>query len=62
MNDSVREQYVLNRFCLISNDNISRTHLWVDGIHLEDLGTNLVASNFADFLNRFISSNSGEHS
>ena len=43
VNDSLREQCVLNGFGFISNDNISRTHLWKDGIHLEDLGTNIVA-------------------
>ena len=62
VNDSLREQCVLNGFGFISNDNISRTHLWKDGIHLEDLGTNILASNFVDFLNRFILSKSSENS
>ena len=62
VNDSLREQCVLNGFGFISNDNISRTHLWKDGIHLEDLGTNILAGNFVDFLNRFILSKSSEHS
>ena len=61
VNDSLREQCVLNGFGFISNDNISRTHLWKDGIHLEDLGTNILAGNFVDFLNRFILSKSSEH-
>ena len=52
----------MNGFGFISNDNISRTHLWKDGIHLEDLGTNILAGNFVDFLNRFILSKSSEHS
>ena len=51
----------MNGFGFISNDNISRTHLWKDGIHLEDLGTNILAGNFVDFLNRFILSKSSEH-
>ena len=62
VNDSLREQCVLNGFGFISNDNISRTHLWKDGIHLEDLGTNILAGNFVDFLKRFILSKSSEHS
>ena len=62
MNDNFREKCVLNGFGFISNDNISRTHLWKDGIHLEDLGTNILAGNFVDFLNRFILSKSIEHS
>ena len=53
VNDSLREQWVLNGFGFISNDNNSRTHLWEDGIHLEDLGTNILAVNFVDS-NRFI--------
>ena len=61
MNDSLREQCVLSGFGFISSDNISRTHLWKDGIHLEDLGTNILAGNFVDFLNRFILSKSSEH-
>ena len=61
VNDSLRKQCVLNRFGFVSNDNISRTHLWKDGIHLEDLGTNILADNFVDFLNRFILSKSSEH-
>ena len=56
------EQCVLNGFGFICNDNISRTHLWKDGIHLEDLGTNIRAGNFVGFLNSFILSKSSEHS
>ena len=62
VNDSLREQCILNGFGFISNDNISRTRLWKDGIYLEDLGTNIAAGNFVDFLNRFILSKSSEHS
>ena len=36
VNECFKEQCVLNGFGFISNDNISRTHLWKDGIHLED--------------------------
>ena len=62
VNDSLREQCVLNGFGFISNDNISRTHLWKDGIKLEDLGTNSLAGNFVDFLNMFILSKFSEYS
>ena len=62
MNDSLREQSVLNGFGFISNDNILRTPLWKIGIHLEDLGTNILAGNFVDFLNMFILSKSSERS
>ena len=62
VNDNLREQYVLNVFVFISNDNISSTHLYKDGIYLEDLGTNILAGNFVDFLNWFILSKSSEYS
>ena len=58
VNDSLREQCVLNGFGFISNDNISRPHLW----NLEDLGTNILAGNFLHILNRFILFKSSEHS
>ena len=48
--DSLREQYILYGFGFISNNIISRTHSWKDGIHLEDLGTNILAGNFVDFV------------
>ena len=60
--NSLMEQCVLNGFGFICNDNISRTHLWKDGIHLEDLGANIRAGNFVGFLNSFILSKSSEHS
>ena len=56
------EQCVLNGFGFISDDGIPRTHLWKDWIHLEDLDTNIVTDNFLYFFNRFILSNSSEHS
>ena len=62
VNDSLRGRCILNGFGFISNDNISRTHLWKDGIYLEDLGTIILASNVADFLDKFILSKTSEHS
>ena len=62
VNDRLREQCVLNGFGFISNDNISRTYLWKDGIYLEDLGNNILAGNFVAFLYRFLLSKSSEHS
>ena len=57
-----REQCILKGFGFISNDNISRTDLWKDGIHLEDLRTNSLARNCVDFLNRLNLLKSSEHS
>ena len=52
----------MNGFGFISNDNISKTHLWKDGKHLQDVGNNILAGNFVDFFNRFILSMSSKHS
>ena len=62
--NGLREQYVLNKWGFISNDNISRTHLWKDGTHLENLGTDILVGNFDDFFNYngFILSKSSGHS
>ena len=62
VNDSSREQCVLNEFGFIPNDSISRTHLWNDGVYLEDFGTNILAGNFVYFLNRFVLSKSSDYS
>ena len=58
---SLREMCVLNKFGFIPTDNVSRTYLWKDGIHLGDLSNNIVAGNFVNILNRFILSKSSEH-
>lgn len=58
---SLREMCVLNKFGFIPTDNVSRTYLWKDGIHLGDLRNNIVAGNFVNILNRFILSKSSEH-
>ena len=61
MSISLREQCALNKFGFISNDNTLRSPLQKDVIHLEDLGTNIFAGNFGDFINRFILSKSSEY-
>ena len=43
MNDRLREKCVLNGFGFISSCNISRIHLWKNGVHLEDLCSNILA-------------------
>ena len=54
--------YITIGRCPSTRRHISRTHLWKDGIHLEDLGTSFLAGNFEDFLNTYILSESSEHS
>ena len=43
MNDRLREKCELNGFGFISSCNISRIHLWKNGVHLEDLRSNILA-------------------
>ena len=43
MNDRLREKCVLNGFGFISSCNISRIHLWKNGVHLEDSRSNILA-------------------
>ena len=47
-----------NNFQFVSSDNITREVLWRDGLHLNNEGTYIFASNLVDFLNDFIFSNS----
>ena len=54
VNDCLRMDCEKNGFHFVSNDNVSREHLWKDGVHLSDDGTYLFASNLVNFLNNFI--------
>ena len=42
-----------NGFGFMCNDMITTQHLWNDGIHLQDLGANILSSNFINFVNNF---------
>ena len=43
-----------NSSYFICNDIIKADDLWNDGIHLEDVDTNILSSNFCKFLNRVL--------
>ena len=58
VNELLRDECTRNNFQFISNDNISRDVLWRDGLHLNNDGTYIFASNLVDFLNDFIFSKS----
>ena len=47
----------MNGFGYICNDAITTEYLWKDGIHLQDLGTNILSSNFIKFVNSFLVDN-----
>ena len=53
---SYRDECKRNNFQFISNDNITRQVLWRDGLHLNNDGTYIFASNLVDFLSDVISS------
>ena len=46
-----------NRFGFICNDMITTQYLWNDGTHVQDLGTNILSSNFINFVNNFLTKN-----
>ena len=47
----------MNSLGSICNDAITTEYLWKDGIHLQDLGTNILISNFIKFVNSFLVDN-----
>ena len=53
VNDLLRDLCSMNGFGYICNDAITTEYLWKDGIHLQDLGTNILSSNFIKFVNSF---------
>ena len=52
VNEQVRNLCVEENFSYISNNSITQSHIWEDGIHLTDEGTNFLALNFINSLNR----------
>ena len=54
VNDHLRNECRNNKFNFISNDSITSECLWKDGLHLNNEGTCMFASNLLDFLNGFI--------
>ena len=47
----------MNGFGYICNDAVTTEYLWKDGIHLQDLGKNILSSNFIKFVNSFLVDN-----
>ena len=56
VNDLLYDLCAKNGFGFISNEMITTDYLWKDGIHLLDLGTNILSSNFIEFVNKIKSS------
>ena len=57
VNDLLHDLCSMNGFGYICNDAITTEYLWKDGIHLQDLGTNILSSNFITFVNSFLIDN-----
>ena len=51
VNDVLHDLCQSNNIYYLSNDNISRSFVCDDGIHLNQNGTYILASNFVDFIN-----------
>ena len=57
VNDLLHDLCSMNGFGYICNDAITTEYLWKDGIHLQDMGTNISSSNFIEFVNSFLVDN-----
>ena len=51
--DQLRKFCEINGFLFINNDMITTDHLWRDGIHLQDIGTNILSRISYQVLNNF---------
>ena len=51
INDMLKDLCVRENFVFISNDSIRKEHLWIDGLHLLDEGTTILANNIINSLN-----------
>ena len=51
----MRELCIQNNYKFISNTQINKRDLWSDGIHLQESGKILIASNFLNSVNNFLS-------
>ena len=56
-NNLLRDLGSMNDFGYICNDAIITECLWKNGIHLQDLGTNILSSNFIKFVSSFLVDN-----
>ena len=54
VNNQVRELCEINGFLFINNDMVTTDYLWRDGIHLQDIGANILSGNFYQVLNNFL--------
>ena len=55
LNKAIKELCKRYNFFFIENDNIRNSHLWKDGLHLNDSGIVVIADNFISTLNHFLS-------
>ena len=51
INNILKQRCLSENFIFISNEDIRREHLWKDGIHLLDVGTDILSQNFINALN-----------
>ena len=56
VNDLLYDLCAKSGFGFTSNEMITTDYLWKDGIHQLDLGTNILSSNFIEFVNKIKSS------
>ena len=54
VNNQLHELCEINGFLFLNNGMITTDHLWRDGIHLQDIGTNILSRNFYQVLRNFL--------
>ena len=57
VNDALESLCLSRKFHFIRNDDITPDHL-TDGVHLNEYGTGILASNFVDYINNYVFDNS----
>ena len=55
VNNKIIEMCNENNFTFIDNSNISKSHIYEDGLHLADNGRSVLVENFTRELNSFLS-------
>ena len=53
-NDELHVLYSINSFHFISNDDITKKYLCVDGIHLTEASVKILADNIVNYLNEIV--------
>ena len=54
INEQLKRNCMNQGFIFIDNNEISARHMWRDGIHLLEIGNIVLANNFIDYINKYV--------